>query len=62
MRATVEKEGCIACEICVNTAPEVFRMGEDGKAEAYIDPLPEELITLAQKAADGCPVSVISVL
>ncbi|MBE7022105.1 MAG: ferredoxin [Ruminococcaceae bacterium] len=57
MQVTVV-EGCIACGLCVETCPEVFRMGDDGLAEAYARPN-ENNEASAQEAAEGCPVSVI---
>ncbi len=61
MKATVDKEDCIACEICVGTCPDVFRMGIDGKAEAYVDEIPEEYEEDAKDAAEGCPTEVITI-
>lgn len=54
----IDEDVCIGCELCVNTAPEVFRMKENNIAEVY-DPagaLDEEEI---QEAIDNCPVSCI---
>lgn len=61
MRAEIDRDGCISCGICASTCPEVFRMGEDGPAEVYVDSVPEEAEVTAQEACDGCPVSVITV-
>lgn len=58
MKAIVEP-GCIACGLCVTTCPEVFKFGSDGLAEAYAE-VTENLVSSAQEARDGCPVSVIS--
>ena len=60
MKATVDKNGCIACGICVNLCPEVFRWDDGGLAEAYcaISPAAE---TAATDSRDNCPVSVISI-
>jgi ferredoxin len=54
----VDQDICISCELCVTTAPGVFRMNDDNLAEVY-DPTgaPEELI---QEAIDTCPVNCIS--
>jgi ferredoxin len=53
----VDQDVCISCTLCVNTAPEVFRMNENDLAEVY-DPegAPEEKI---QEAIDACPVNCI---
>lgn len=61
MRASVDQEGCISCELCVSVCPEVFSMNEDGKAQAIEDDIPEEIEQEAEDARDGCPVSVIDI-
>lgn len=61
MRAEIDRDGCISCGLCASTCPEVFRMGDDGPAEVYVDPVPSDLEDSALEARDNCPVSVISV-
>ena len=61
MKAVIDRDGCIACGLCPDTCPEVFRMADDGLAEVYVDEVPEEAEDSAHEAEDGCPVSVISV-
>lgn len=61
MKAEIDRDGCISCGICASTCPEVFRMGEDGPAEVYVDEVPEEAEETAKEASDSCPVSVITV-
>ncbi len=61
MKATIDRDGCISCGLCAETCPEVFRMGDDGKAEVYQDPVPKEAENKAAEARDGCPASVITV-
>jgi len=60
MTANVDKSGCIACELCVEICPQVFRLGDDGFAEAYA-PVTPELIQSATDARDSCPVAVIDI-
>ncbi len=59
MRASVDQEGCISCELCVSICPEVFSMNEDNKAQAIEEDIPEDNEQAAEDARDGCPVSVI---
>jgi len=61
MKATIEREGCISCGLCAETCPAVFRMADDGLAEAYQDSIPKDAEESAIEARDGCPVSVISI-
>lgn len=60
MKAVVDREGCIECSLCASVCPEVFRMGEDGPAEVYTNPVPETEEQPAVEAQEGCPVSVIT--
>lgn len=60
MKATVDKSGCIGCGLCASICPEVFRMDEDGLAEAILDPVPPEHEDSALEARDSCPTSVIT--
>jgi ferredoxin len=54
----IDQDICIGCELCVGTAPEVFRMTDRNVAEVF-EPFgaSEELI---QEAIDSCPVNCIS--
>jgi ferredoxin len=61
MKASIDREGCISCELCASTCPEVFRMAEDGLAEVYVDEVPKSAEDAAVQAQEGCPVSVIKV-
>ena len=60
MKATVDKDGCIACGICVNLCPDVFRWDDNGLAEAYSDISPATE-SAAVDSRSNCPVSVISI-
>lgn len=61
MKASIDRDGCIGCGLCADTCPEVFRMADDGLAEAYVDTVPSEVEDSAVEAQDSCPVSVITV-
>ena len=58
MRALVDQDMCIGCGLCEGTCPEVFRMNEEGKAEAYADTKDENHAAVLE-AVGGCPVSAI---
>ncbi len=60
MNAIIDRDGCIACGLCAETCPEVFRMADDGLAEVYSN-INTDTEDTATEAADNCPVSVISV-
>lgn len=61
MKATIDRDGCIGCELCAEICSEVFRMDDEGLAEVYTDPIPADAEESAQEAADNCPTSVITV-
>lgn len=53
----VDKEACIACEVCTQICPEVFEMQPDGKSGVHNpEGAPEEKI---EEAMDNCPVACI---
>lgn len=59
MKAFVDQDTCIGCGLCCSICDAVFRMNDDGKAEAY-QSATEENQSDAQSAIDSCPVSAIS--
>lgn len=61
MKASIDRDGCIACELCATTCPDVFRMADDGLAEVYVEEVPEGAEGCAKEAEEGCPTSVIKV-
>ncbi len=69
---TLQRKKCIGCNYCVEVAPDQFRMSKkDGKSILlnsyerkgfFTVKLPDnEVYENAQKAADMCPVKIISV-
>ena len=54
------EDTCTACELCVDTCPDVFEMG-DGIAQVLTDTVPPEFEDAAQQAAENCPVEAIIV-
>jgi ferredoxin len=60
MKAIVNKDTCIGCELCVESCPEVFVM--DGNvAKAKVDEVPAEFESACREAAKDCPVEAISI-
>jgi ferredoxin len=72
MKITIDREGCIECGICEASCPDIFELKNNEKArivEKYrsnSNPASGEvgadLASCARDAADGCPVSVITVI
>ncbi len=58
MKAIVNAETCIGCELCIADCPEVFKM-EDGKAVVIADPVPADKEDACRTAAENCAVTSI---
>jgi len=61
MKAKIDRDGCIACGMCVSICPAVFAMADDGYAEVIVDEVPAEAEDDAVEAQENCPTSVITV-
>ena len=61
MKAKVDQDLCIGCGLCPSIAPEVFDLGDDGKAHSFVDTVPESSEDLAKEAESSCPVDAIKV-
>jgi len=59
MKVWVDKEKCIGCGACVAIAPEIFELGEDGKARAKLSEVNGDLVKLALEAKGNCPTGAI---
>lgn len=62
MRVTVDADICGGHGACLSTAPEVFRLTDDGYAEVIVDEVPEELQAAVEQAALHCPTKAIIVV
>lgn len=51
-------DSCTGCGLCVETCPEVFRMGDD-VAEVITEEVPPQFEEAVQQAANECPVESI---
>ena len=61
MKATVDKDTCIACGLCPSICPECFEIEDDGKAGFIVDEAPSGSEDEVKEAAERCPVRAISV-
>jgi ferredoxin len=57
MTIKVDKDLCIGCGSCAAIAPEIFELGEDGKA--FVKEQGDE--EQAKEAAEACPVGAITI-
>ena len=58
MNAFVDQDTCIGCGLCCGICDTVFRMNDDGKAEAFQEAAEGDRGEV-QSAIDSCPVSAI---
>jgi len=58
MKAKVDPDLCTACELCVETCPDVFEMGDD-VAHAKAETVPADSEECARQAAEDCPAEAI---
>lgn len=61
MKAFVDKDTCIGCGLCESVCPKVFRMNEEGIAEAIETELEGSIVEDAKEAEAQCPVDAIKV-
>lgn len=61
MKAFVDQETCIGCGLCPSVCPEVFDMGDDGKAHVIVDEVPGGAEGGAVESQEACPVDAIKV-
>ncbi len=52
----VDKKKCIGCGACASTCPNVFELGDDGKAKVKA----QKNLPCVKEAIDNCPVEAIS--
>jgi len=61
LKASVNKNSCIGCGICVDICPSLFELDPQGLSEATTTLINPSLTSKAQLAAEACPTSAISV-
>lgn len=59
MKVRVDETLCTACEVCVDTCPDVFEMGDDDVVMVKVDTVPEEFEDDVQESAESCPCEAI---
>lgn len=59
-KVKVDKNKCLGCGTCVAICPEVFELGEDGKARVKLETGEQRLEASIKEAIESCPVKAIS--
>jgi len=55
----VNKEKCIGCGLCTSLCPDVFELGDDGKAQVKKGADLEKNKDCIKESKESCPVSAI---
>ena len=58
MKVKIDEDLCTACELCVDTCPDIFEMGDD-IAVVIVDSVPEDEEESVREAVDDCPAEAI---
>ena len=61
MKVVVDQSICNLHGLCVETAPEVFEIGDDGQLRVRDERPPENVRAKVDKAVRECPTSAISI-
>jgi ferredoxin len=61
MKVVVDLSICALHGLCVETAPEVFQIGDDGALHVLNETPPEALRTKLRAAARDCPTGAIAI-
>jgi len=61
MKVVVDLSVCNLHGLCIETAPEVFKIGDDGVLHVLIEMPPESLRPKVDRAARECPTGAISI-
>ena len=58
MKVKIDADLCTACGLCVDSVPDVFKLGDD-VAEVITADVPADFENDVQAACDDCPVECI---
>jgi ferredoxin len=59
MEIKVDAELCTGCEVCLDAAPDLLEMGDEGAVITKVTAVPADQEDAAAEAADSCPCEAI---
>lgn len=59
----IDQDVCISDQVCAATAPDIFEMGDDGKAYVRdgMTDVEDADLDMAREGAQACPVDAITI-
>jgi ferredoxin len=61
MRILFDRDRCNGCGACEATAPDVFRLGDEGITAILCDEIPPTLEALVKQAVEECPMDALAI-
>lgn len=61
VRIEVDRDRCEGHGLCEQTAPQVYRLDDEGEVELLLQEVPPELRARAEAGARVCPVAALRV-
>jgi ferredoxin len=61
-RIELDRDRCEGHGLCEETAPEIYRLDDDGELELLVEDVPPQLQAKAEAGARVCPVAALRVL
>ncbi|MFZ0715662.1 ferredoxin [Mycobacterium sp.] len=61
VRLRVDRSACAGHGLCYGTAPQILDSDDQGDPVIVMDPVPDELQSLARDAARNCPERALTV-
>ncbi len=62
MKATIDRDACISCGLCVSVCPNVYEMDDENIAVVKVDTIDVEDEADAREGAEQCPVFAITII
>lgn len=62
MKIMIDRNRCNGCAACEATAPEVFRLDDEGISTIQCEEVPPDLAELVRQAVEECPEEALSIV
>jgi ferredoxin len=62
MKVMIDTNLCHGNIVCVEVAPEIFKINREGFGEVYTDEIPADLVDKVNEAIEKCPRQAIKIV